>query len=1642
MDISMVLQMLLGTIIGLLLLAGCGAGGDGSISREPNLQFEHQAILNLVQAYASALQREDIDRLQELLAPGNTTLPERGGRGDEASFTASQAFRRTITAAFRTGAITDVRVPESVDELHITTDPLRVSFQEEEHVEDPVALAQQSRLYRTTFQLTREESEGAVIFRIAGVRREGPRIRVSTRGQVVAGIPARVEVTGTASSFILASGHIELSGTGDRWELQATNSRLHAVFIPSTDAKVQRLQLRLHSTSGEVVEMSHRYRVRVSGEGVVQRIHGTANRRVRAVTLAADGTVWAAGDLDLYRIAPGETSVASEDRLPLEDPRSRVEDLALDRNDRLHMVMFVPLRSGVILRSQLTFCQTVNAFDRTGHPDPVYPFLVWDPESEVMEPSPSTRAIAAGGGDIWLFGSDGGVARVAEDVGQAPCPALGEAVAVHYDPIFRRQDGQEGNRLLTNTVPALVVSDDGALWFGTALGLMRWHDGRFTSVPFERSLTLSQDKIATLESYIREVARAIREARPVEAVEIGDVSFLDFFGRALVKEDCTFSAVEDDQGRLWVGTLGGGIRRIEADTSGESFQDTLHLTRSEVARINPGNRERTPVMSRGLLVSNIIFALATGSDGVVWAATDEGVSRIEEKDDGTFAITNFTVLDGLRLPVRDIAVDEDGVAWVATEGGLFRVISQGFQVSGAVRQTAMTMELPAIGVDVSIRDTPFRTVTNAEGQFVLINLPPEHHDLQVEGVLAQGGLLTEAFRPVDMTSMSQTLAPIVLAHRQPAVPIDPSQGGRITFPTVPGAELIVQPEGVAFLNGSPPEIGLTLLPLTGPPYPLPASTPRAVAAAELRPGGLSFTKPFTITLPNQGQRPSGRRVFLQCLKKNALGYSLEGSGLVNSNGTTLTVESFETPAGSCAAIVFAARASAASKVQMHPLAGEDDLNTFTLAMHHTQGKSRGDGDGPRRGVVAMVSDRLPVRHTTQQTPGSPQGLTLLNIPPEAIVDTVHSLAFQLTDATGQPAAAAGVPVSWVVEIPRSDPDTPRQAASLCLATTETADCLDHGVTDAAGQVSVRLTVGHTAGRIRVFPFAEIEEGSEYQPIDVQALPDRSKARLVMVSGNNQEGQPGQELEEPLVVQLEDQFDNPIADVEVLATVVSGEAEFIDSRTSNTAVTMLDSQGTPPQERPMRIEATNAQGEVRFRLRVLEDAEARDIQIRVTVPAPAFAQVAPVQFLVIVGSVATPDIPFDIAVFGQTVYVARFTSGLQIIDVSSPTNPTLLTPIDLEGSETQLALADERLYVGTNLPNRLYVLDLTAPETPATLGSIELPQAVQPHRIVSIAIQSGVAYILTRDLIASTGSLQVIDVHNPARPQVLGAFSGFIDDPVNIAIAGNIAYVPAETAVYIFDINNPSAPTVVGMLGDPDPSDNVQSAFFSDMLVSGNFAYLVETKCMPDCRGTTTSRRELFFTVLDLRNPLSPQRRGVVQVQREGGMDASFSSEGERQFAYLAEFELGLRAIDITKPDAPQFVGRIDTPSTVEGVAVAESLIYVIDNIFGLLVIRGPGATPMDTDGDGVVDFFDIFPNNSAEAFDTDRDGIGDNADPDDDNDGFTDEEERQATPPTNPADPRFFPVRLPLVETTTLVVDAATTAPVKEQDGTPNTPYL
>jgi hypothetical protein len=533
-------------LLGLALcLFGCDPGGNqGSLSTpdSPSAPSEQQAIQRLLELYHEAVLAEDIDRLQALLQP-TPALAQAAAQGTprqatDGTFADLATFRQALSATFVTQAVTALEIPAA--EVRIAPDRGSITFLEVESTLDTVSPTQATRVFRPTWQLARTEANGVVTFRIAAVTRPAPLVEVHTPGLLLAGPPAPVEVHAASAAFALAAADLTEPVTGASQHLTATAGQVHGTFLAAADPAVSSLGIRAVGSDGTELVFTHHYRLHQAREGIAQRLAGTGTTRFLAVTVAPDGTVWAGGDGGgrLYQVAPASTTAEFVGAL-LDDPAGRVEEVLIDAQGRLHVVVVGPQRAGVIVREADGFCQTVNVLD------PAYPLL-----DGAERPSPSTRAVAGADGGLVLAGSDGGVVAVRETFPPGQCAVSGGAVV--YAPALRRQT----SALPTNTVPALVVSQDGALWLGTALGLTRLHNGQFTRVPFEPALSFQGDA-ATLEAFFRQVAEAIFAVRPLETVALGDVSFVEAFGQPLSKEDLVFSLAENPQGTLWVGTLGG-----------------------------------------------------------------------------------------------------------------------------------------------------------------------------------------------------------------------------------------------------------------------------------------------------------------------------------------------------------------------------------------------------------------------------------------------------------------------------------------------------------------------------------------------------------------------------------------------------------------------------------------------------------------------------------------------------------------------------------------------------------------------------------------------------------------------------------------------------------------------------------------------------------------------------------------------------------------------------------------------------------------------------------------------------------------------------------------------------------------------------
>jgi hypothetical protein len=361
---------------------------------------EQQAIGNVIELYREALLSEDIDRLQALLAPAASAASTQSRNA-----TTPTAFRRSISDSFRSRTI----LAHTLQEVAIAADRQSATFVEVLSSLDPDNLIQQTVVFRTTFTFVRQQQGEVTNFRIATVSRDGPLLDVTTPGLLVAGPPSPLTLRASSDQFSLASADVTEPGGDSVQQLEVTDGKADGTFIAQSGAELHTLHMQARSADGTTLSFDHRYRLHQTQEGIAQRVSDTGTTRFFAVTVTANGTVWAGGDggAKLYQVAPGSSSAQQVGSL-LEDPAGRVQDVAIDSLGRLHAVVFSSQNSGVIVFDQGVFCQTVNASDAT------YPFDVLNLSDHTLQPSPSTRLLPDTNGNVWLYGSDGGVAQVSD----------------------------------------------------------------------------------------------------------------------------------------------------------------------------------------------------------------------------------------------------------------------------------------------------------------------------------------------------------------------------------------------------------------------------------------------------------------------------------------------------------------------------------------------------------------------------------------------------------------------------------------------------------------------------------------------------------------------------------------------------------------------------------------------------------------------------------------------------------------------------------------------------------------------------------------------------------------------------------------------------------------------------------------------------------------------------------------------------------------------------------------------------------------------------------------------------------------------------------------------------------------------------
>ena len=171
---------------------------------------------------------------------------------------------------------------------------------------------------------------------------------------------------------------------------------------------------------------------------------------------------------------------------------------------------------------------------------------------------------------------------------------------------------------------------------------------------------------------------------------------------------------------------------------------------------------------------------------------------------------------------------------------------------------------------------------------------------------------------------------------------------------------------------------------------------------------------------------------------------------------------------------------------------------------------------------------------------------------------------------------------------------------------------------------------------------------------------------------------------------------------------------------------------------------------------------------------------------------------DVTVVGDVAYVADWSFGLRIYDLSIESAPALVGQVPTAGFPSAVAVDPAgpagRVYLGesTNGGN-LRVIDAADPPTAVELGSVATSQTR------GLAVRDGLAYVADGSLDLA-GGLRIYDVSDPAAIPVVGYHGEGCSEAIDVALSGDLAIVACSfDGFHVVDVSDPAAPALLAVV---------------------------------------------------------------------------------------------------------------------------------------------------------------------------------------------------------------------------------------------------
>ena len=286
----------------------------------------------------------------------------------------------------------------------------------------------------------------------------------------------------------------------------------------------------------------------------------------------------------------------------------------------------------------------------------------------------------------------------------------------------------------------------------------------------------------------------------------------------------------------------------------------------------------------------------------------------------------------------------------------------------------------------------------------------------------------------------------------------------------------------------------------------------------------------------------------------------------------------------------------------------------------------------------------------------------------------------------------------------------------------------------------------------------------------------------------------------------------------------------------------------------------------------------------------------------------------LAVSGDYAYMAVGSSGMQIIDISNPASPTSVATLaggSGSGYAEGINVSSPYAYLGNGAGTEIF--DITDPTNAFLAGTLENDGWIQDAMPIS-------NYVYSCDW---SNGIDIIDVSDPTNPTYVSTLTNSIN--ADIMFDGNYGYIASkQDGLTVIDVSDPGAPTTIATY---DTDGSVRKVSFGSISMNGTQTGHIF--------GAETS----LLSAVNVTDPNNMSVSGAVAVAAPAH-GLAYSSFLSGNTAYVS-YRYHVRAIDITTPSAMTELGSmwIEDTAMVKKVVAKDNIVFAATRYGGLRPIN-------------------------------------------------------------------------------------------------------